>query len=187
VKYCKLRVQNCCSWTVTWLKHVKESLCEIIKWASCWSFSLYTHPTHVTLQHSIMLNTTNGTVHSLTACSKDRPVLCQELSWTSQPHINNQQQSVQVQCIKQTARAGQSQYSKGRYGNIKTVLPSQEVQLKWGKMKHLHRSTWKSIAVATLPSMCGGLWAAAVSQTGVTSTKGPRNIQWYDRWKQLFG
>jgi hypothetical protein len=67
-----------------------------------------------------MLHKTNGTVHSLTACSKDRPVLCQELSWTSHSHINNQQQSVQVQCIKPTARAGQSQYRKCRYGSIKT-------------------------------------------------------------------
>jgi hypothetical protein len=32
--------------------------------------------------------------------------------------------------------------------------------------------------VATLPCMCGGLWMSAVSQTGVTSTKGP----WFNQW-----
>jgi hypothetical protein len=146
------------------------------------SFSLYTHPTHLTLQHSIMLYKTNGTVHSLTACSKDWPCFCQELSRTSHSHINNQQQSVQVQCIKPTARAGQSQSQISYYShNAASVAVEtsrlcwhhRKVQLKWGKMKLLHRSTWTSLAVATLSSTCGGLWASAVAQTGVTSTKAP--------------
>ena len=47
-----------------------------------------------------VLYRTNGIVHSLTACSEDWPALCQKLSWTSQSHINNQKQTIQVQRIK---------------------------------------------------------------------------------------
>jgi len=69
-----------------------------------------------------MLYKANGIVQSLTACSKTCPGLCQELNWTLQTHINNQQQSVQVQSIIETVMAGQSQYPKCRSANINTVL-----------------------------------------------------------------
>ena len=104
VKYCKLLVQN--SW---WLV-------ETCRGKSKWNKlrEVYTLPVHLTINtpHTLditalnMLDRTNGTVHSLTACSKDWPGFCQQLKWTSPTPINNQQQKVQVQCIKPTARAG---------------------------------------------------------------------------------
>jgi hypothetical protein len=147
----------------------------------------YIHPTHLTLQHSIMLYRTNGIVHSLMACSKDRPALCQELTWTSHSQIKNQQQNVKVQCRKPTARAGQSQCRNCCYGNIKTVLPSQEVQLKWGEIKLLHRSMWTSLAVATLPTRVAVCKRLQSHRPEWVQLKAPRSIQWYNRWVQLFG
>ena len=123
-----------------------------------------------------MLKRSNGIVHSLTACSKDWPGFCQELKLTSQTHINKQQQSDQVQCIKPTASAGKSvpQVSLWKHQECSAITGS---TTEVGQNETPVQMTWTSIAVATLPSMCGGLWASAVSQTAVTSTKGPLNIQ----------
>ena len=37
---------------------------------------------------------------------------------------------------------------------------------------------WASLAVANILSTCGSLWVSAVSQTGMTSTKDSKNIEW---------
>jgi len=75
------------------------------------------------------------TKHYKTKCYTELTELCIALrhvqstgppwvrNWTSHTHINNKQQSDQFQCTIPTARAGESQCPKCRYGNIKTVLP----------------------------------------------------------------